>query len=100
MRLTIDLILFLCTEGYGQVLINRIRQVKKKCFFRPTEFPLILGRDFVGEVVSRGTDVVAKDMNVGDTVVGVVAPYDGQGCHSEFVIVPETQVKKKKINYT
>lgn len=79
-------------EGYGKVLISRIRQVKKRCLFRPAEFPLILGRDFVGEIVAIGTDVVAKNLNVGDAVMGVVAPYE-QGCHSEFVIVPETQVK-------
>jgi len=86
---------FLRAEGYGQVLIGRIRQLKKKSLFRPVEFPLILGRDFAGEVVAKGTDVA--DFNVGDVVMGVVAPYE-RGCHAEYVTVIKNQVKIYKIH--
>lgn len=80
-------------EGYGQVLIGRIRQVKKKSLCRPNEFPMTLGRDFAGQVVAVGANVLkAKDLNVGDAVMGVVAPFES-GCHAELVIVPRTQVK-------
>lgn len=72
-------------------MIGRARQAKKKSLVKPVEFPLILGRDFAGEIVARG-DKVTKDLNVGDVVLGVVAPYQ-QGCHAEFVAVSETQVK-------
>jgi len=73
------------------VLIGRIRQAKKKSWTKPIEFPLILGRDFVGEIVAVGDKVVTKDLHVGDIVMGVVAPYE-QGCHAEFVSVSEFQV--------
>lgn len=83
---------FWFSEGYGKVLIGRIRQVRKKSLFKPVEFPLILGRDFVGEIVAKGAKVAAKDLNVGDIVIGVVAPFE-QGCHAEYVAVSETQVQ-------
>lgn len=79
------------SEGYGQVLLGRIRQAKKLSLCRPVEFPLTLGRDFSGVVVAKGVNVT-DDLNVGDTVIGVVTPYQ-QGCHAQLVSVPETQVK-------
>lgn len=72
-------------------MLGRIRQAKKMSLFKPVEFPLILGRDFSGEIVARGTDV-PKDLNVGDLVMGVVTPYQ-QGCHSELVVVTAAQVR-------
>jgi len=89
-----DSAIFLRAEGYGRVLIGRMRQLKKKSLFRPDEFPLILGRDFAGEVVAKGTGVA--DFNVGDVVMGVVAPYE-RGCHAEYVTVIKNQVKTYKI---
>lgn len=68
--------------------------MKKKSLFRPVEFPLILGRDFAGEVVAKGSNVA--DINVGDVVMGVVAPYE-QGCHAEYVTVIRNQVKFSEI---
>ncbi|XP_015380427.1 PREDICTED: reticulon-4-interacting protein 1 homolog, mitochondrial-like [Diuraphis noxia] len=84
----------LMAEGYGQVLLSRVRQAKKKSFFRPVEFPLILGRDFAGEVVAKGAEVGSEHLDIGDAILGVVAPYQ-TGCHAEFVTVPVTQVAKK-----
>lgn len=71
--------------------MGRVRQVKKKSFFRPIEFPLTLGRDFAGEVVAKGADVDSEHLAVGDAVLGVVAPFQ-HGCHAQFVTVPVTQV--------
>lgn len=68
-----------------------MRQARKKSLFKPVEFPLTLGRDFVGEIVAVGAKVADKDLKVGDVVIGVVAPFE-QGCHAEYVAVPETQV--------
>ncbi|XP_001948957.1 reticulon-4-interacting protein 1 homolog, mitochondrial [Acyrthosiphon pisum] len=84
----------LMAEGYGQVLLSRVRQAKKKSFFRTVEFPLTLGRDFAGEVVAKGAEVGSEHLNIGDAILGVVAPYQ-HGCHAQFVTVPITQVAKK-----
>jgi len=52
---------------------------------------LILGRDFAGEVVAKGAEVGSEHLNIGDAILGVVAPYQ-HGCHAQFVTVPITQV--------
>lgn len=50
-------------------------------------FPLVLGKDFAGEVDALGPDVT--DYTVGDRVFGVVTkPYVGDGSFGEFVTVP------------
>jgi len=84
----------LMAEGYGQVLLGRVRQAKKKSLFRPVEFPLTLGRDFAGEVIAKGAEVGSEHFAIGDAVLGVVAPFQ-HGCHAQFVTVPVTQVAKK-----
>lgn len=85
--------IYMRPEGYGQVLLGRVRQAKKMSLFRPVEFPLTLGRDFTGEVVAKGSGVT-DDLNVGDIVMGVAAPFQ-QGCHAQFVSVPDAQVNLK-----
>jgi len=82
------------SEGFGQVLLSTIRQVEKMSLHKPVEFPLTLGRDFCGEIIAKGVKV--KSFNVGDMVMGVVPPFH-QGCHSEFVAVPEGLVRYKTI---
>ena len=64
----------------------------KSCEGRPysdIEFPLILGRDFAGTVVSKGHGV--DRLRVGDEVWGVV-PVEQQGCHAEYVMVNNSLV--------
>lgn len=61
------------------------------------EFPLTLGRDFCGEIIAKGVNV-NSDLNIGDVVVGVVPPVN-QGCHAEFVTVPEGLVCYKIFYY-
>jgi NADPH:quinone reductase len=50
-------------------------------------FPLVLGKDFAGEVDAVGTTVT--DYAVGDRVFGTVTkPYLGDGSFAEYVTVP------------
>lgn len=49
------------------------------------EFPITLGRDFCGTIVSKGMGNCNK-LPVGAKVWGVV-PVHHQGCHAEYVIV-------------
>lgn len=54
------------------------------------EFPLTLGRDFTGTIISKGHGVCNK-LNLRDEVWGVV-PVEEQGCHANFVIIDHTLV--------
>ena len=59
------------------------------------EFPLTLGRDFSGIVVSKGHGVGDR-LKLGDEVWGVV-PIERQGCHANYVVVDDRLVSIKKI---
>jgi reticulon-4-interacting protein 1, mitochondrial len=74
--------------GYGASLLNKMR-----C--QEIEFPLVLGRDFVGVVVNKGNAVT--DVKLGDKVFGVV-PVHRQGCHAEYVNVERSCVATKPTN--
>lgn len=67
--------------------MGTIRQAQQFSLHKPMEFPLTLGRDFSGEIIAKGVNV-KSDLNIGDKVMGVVPPFH-QGCHAEFVAVPE-----------
>jgi NADPH:quinone reductase-like Zn-dependent oxidoreductase len=56
------------------------------------EFPLILGRDFSGEVVDFGRNV--STLKVGQPVWGVSLP-SSQGSHADYVKVPSHLVTSK-----
>lgn len=88
-----DPTVYVFPEGFGQVLLGTIRQARQLSMYRPVEFPLTLGRDFCGEIVAKGVKV-KSDLKIGDTVMGVVPPFQ-QGCHAEFVSVAEGLVRKK-----
>lgn len=49
--------------------------------------PLITGRDFCGEVVSKSTNV-RKDIRVGDIVYGAVPPHY-QGSHASYIVTDD-----------
>lgn len=52
----------------------------------PIEFPLTLGRDFAGSIVSMGHDAKGKHgLGVGDEVYGVVG-VQRQGAHADYVL--------------
>lgn len=77
-------------SGYGSAYLNSIR-----CNTDNIEFPLTLGRDFVGTVVHKGMD--NKDYKIGDKIWGVI-PVQKQGCHAEFISVDSCYVSKKPSN--
>lgn len=70
--------------GFGSVLLNSMRQIESLCQKNTvSEIPLILGRDFAGTVVGKGSAVTEFD--IGDEVYGVVKPQN-RGCHAEFAL--------------
>lgn len=79
-------------DGYGSTLLNTMR-----CDSSDIEFPLTLGRDFVGTVVHKGLDVKNSDYKVGEKVWGVV-PVHRDGCHCEYVAIDKCYVSKKPEN--
>lgn len=82
--------------GYGNVLLNLIRQAESASLEPQVEFPLILGRDFAGEVVAKGNNV-STELMVGDTVFGVIPPHH-QGCHAEYVVADKHHLQRKPNN--
>lgn len=68
-----------------------------RCKSSDIEFPLILGRDFVGTVVHKGLEITNSDYKIGDKVWGVV-PVHHQGCHCEYVTIDKSYVSKKPAN--
>lgn len=79
-------------DGYGSTLLNTMR-----CESSDIEFPIILGRDFVGTVVHKGLDIKNADYKIGDKIWGVV-PVHQQGCHCEYLTIDKSYVSKKPEN--
>lgn len=77
------------------MLLNAIRQVEK-CSTSELEFPIILGRDFAGEVVAKGNSV-SSELMVGDSVFGVTPPHR-PGCHAQYVIAHKDWVSSLLIS--
>ncbi|KAL1138321.1 hypothetical protein AAG570_008385 [Ranatra chinensis] len=74
-------------DGYGNTVLDTIRQIDGTY----DEFrPKILGRDFCGEIISKGNSV-RSELSIGDIIYGVVTPHL-QGCHAEQVVVDENMV--------
>lgn len=66
-----------------------------RCNKSDIEFPLTLGRDFVGTVVNKGLGI--KGYSVGDKVWGVV-PVHLKGCHSEYISIDKAFISEKPKN--
>lgn len=78
-------------DGYGSTALNAIRQ--KSAFPRQgKEFPLVLGRDFSGEVVEIGKKV--GKFRPGDQVWGTVFS-SKQGCLAEYTVAEDHEVSRK-----
>ncbi|KAI4483680.1 hypothetical protein M0804_007940 [Polistes exclamans] len=89
-------------RGYGATLLNLMRKVKNfgsYTYNDMIEFPLTLGRDFSGIVVSKGHNVGDK-LKLGDQVWGVV-PVDKQGCHANYVVLDSSLTNRypKNLSY-
>lgn len=81
--------------GYGNVVLNTLRQVES-CSVEPVlEFPLTLGRDFCGKIVGKGAGVT--DLQIDDIVYGVIQPHK-QGSFSKLILADSSLVHKKPSN--
>ncbi|XP_058059391.1 reticulon-4-interacting protein 1 homolog, mitochondrial [Anopheles bellator] len=78
--------------GYGASVLNAMRGKHGDI-----EFPLVLGRDFCGEIVQKGLGISSRELEVGDEVWGVV-PLHLQGCHADYVTVEKYCLFKKPAN--
>ncbi|XP_077296997.1 NAD(P)H oxidoreductase RTN4IP1, mitochondrial-like [Arctopsyche grandis] len=72
--------------GYGATALNLMRHIDN------VEFPLTLGRDFCGKIVSKGLGEYNK-LPVGSRVWGVV-PVHQQGSHAEYVVVDANMISE------
>ncbi|GAB1606996.1 quinone oxidoreductase PIG3-like isoform X1 [Argonauta hians] len=79
-------------DGYGEKLINLVRWQLGSKRFVGSEFPLILGRDFSGTVVSVGKKVA--NFQPGDDVWGVVGAH-GQGTHAQYCVASTNELYHK-----
>ncbi|XP_016941069.3 reticulon-4-interacting protein 1 homolog, mitochondrial [Drosophila suzukii] len=71
-------------RGYGATVLNKMRCQPGDGI----EFPLILGREFCGELVQTGMGVPADSLSLGTRVWGVVPLQSSTGAHAEYVAVP------------
>lgn len=72
------------------MLLKNLRQFDSLCQSSTSELPLVLGRDFAGVVVGKGSSVT--DFEIGDEVYGVVKPQN-PGCHAEYTVTSNTIVR-------
>ncbi|KAH8324159.1 hypothetical protein KR074_000930 [Drosophila pseudoananassae] len=68
-------------RGYGATVLNKMRCLPSNGI----EFPLVLGREFCGELVHKGMGV---SLPLGTRVWGVVPLQSSAGAHAEYVTVP------------
>jgi NADPH:quinone reductase-like Zn-dependent oxidoreductase len=61
--------------------------------FALPRFPIILGSDFSGEVVKRGSS--ASQFRIGDEVFGMQPLLGGMGAYAEYVAIDETALARK-----
>ena len=77
-------------KGFGRKYINLLRKQAKV-----DEFPLILGRDYSGEIVATGKKF--KRFEPGDEVYGI-SGLCHQGSHAEYTVVNRHEVSAKPKN--
>ncbi|XP_064472963.1 reticulon-4-interacting protein 1 homolog, mitochondrial-like [Ornithodoros turicata] len=78
-------------DGYGRKVIDVLRSIQHFPYTSP-RFPLILGRDFSGQVVSVGQGV--KHFRIGDEVWGATMA-GHQGSHAEYLAVSSNIISHK-----
>lgn len=78
---------YIWPDGYGASSLNVLRE----CQSGRIEFPLTLGRDFVGEVVHKGMGV-RNDIGLAQKVWGTV-PIHQPGTLAEYVTINANMVK-------
>uniref|UniRef100_A0A0N5C700 PKS_ER domain-containing protein n=1 Tax=Strongyloides papillosus TaxID=174720 RepID=A0A0N5C700_STREA len=83
------------TEGYGNELLSKWRQVHEMSWTSFNRLPLICGRDLSGEIVEVGNQV--NDFKVGDEIIATV-PAIFDGSHAEYVVTNSTNSVRKPNN--
>ena len=68
-------------RGYGRVALGGLRAAARELYSCSSPGPLVLGRDFSGEVVAVGRGVAG--LQPGDAVWGAVHPAS-TGCHAQY----------------
>lgn len=87
------------SQGYGAQILNTLRCAESTLTGqqKSSEFPLVLGRDFSGEIVDIGTSVDC--FSLGDEVFGATFPSQA-GSHQEYVAVHTSSICRKPSNLT
>jgi len=82
------------SRGYGREVLGNLRSVQGVIggSDQTCTFPLVLGRDFSGEVVSVGRGV--SSVRVGDSVWGATFP-STQGSHQEYCLADQGSLATK-----
>ena len=78
--------------GYGKSLLP-VLQISKDCGIDAITYdrlPLVLGRDFCGQVLDCGQRV--SDYKIGDIVWGALPPFTRNGSHSELIVADQSYV--------
>jgi len=84
------------SRGYGRRVLGSIRELQGLVLGSDQKtFPIVLGRDFSGEVVSVGQGVTR--VKVGDTVWGATFP-STQGTHQDYCLADQDSVAIKPTN--
>lgn len=79
-----------CTNNQEFPLGKTLKRVLKQ-FYTDFLYFLVVGRDFVGEVVQKGMNVPEREARVGQQVWGVV-PVHKQGSHRDYVVINKNYV--------
>ncbi|KRM12798.1 NADP-dependent oxidoreductase [Paucilactobacillus suebicus] len=87
-KITSDDQVLVSTRAIG---INNFDRIQREGKIGGGEFPIIPGRDVVGEVVKIGDNV--SSVAVGDTVIGHAAP-----AYAQMVVIPESRLVKKPVS--
>jgi len=82
------------SRGYGREVLDSLRKTKGILVGSDnlSTFPLVLGRDFSGEVISVGCGV--DTLSVGDSVWGATFP-SYEGSHQDYCVVQLGSVTRK-----
>uniref|UniRef100_A0A0K0EK22 PKS_ER domain-containing protein n=1 Tax=Strongyloides stercoralis TaxID=6248 RepID=A0A0K0EK22_STRER len=83
------------TEGYGDELLSKWKQVDERSCTSTSRLPLVAGRDLSGEVVEVGSQVT--EFKVGDEVIATVPPILN-GSHAEYTVTDTINTVKKPSN--
>lgn len=90
-------------RGFGDRGLSLLRLARKltvDCYDHITydKFPLVLGRDFSGTIVAKGSAV--SEFKIGQEVIGFVPPEVSDGSHASHVLADSCHITAKPQNLT